>query len=97
MTEDQSKLVSIFETRIHQLMDICNDLRLENNELNDQIDELKALYEELEKENKTIKVKYDNLKMARIITVKQDDFKGAKDRLSKLVKEVDKCIALLNE
>jgi regulator of replication initiation timing len=97
MTEDQSKLLSTFENHIRQLMNSCTDMSLKNNELKDQITKLKVLCEELKEENKTIKVKYDNLKMARIITVKQDDFKGAKDRLSKLVKEVDKCIASLNE
>ncbi|MDR2409290.1 MAG: hypothetical protein LBE13_14415 [Bacteroidales bacterium] len=97
MTEDQSKLLLALENHTRQLMDLCNYMRLKNSELEDQIKELNALYEELKEENKTIKVKYDNLKMARIITVKQDDFKGAKDRLSKLVKEVDKCIASLNE
>ncbi|MDR0864856.1 MAG: hypothetical protein LBO74_07990 [Candidatus Symbiothrix sp.] len=97
MTEEQSKLLSVFTTRVHQLMLLCDDLKNENNDLNQQLYTLKTAYKELEEENKTIKVKYDNLKMARIISVKQDDFKGAKSRLSQLVKEVDKCIALLNE
>jgi hypothetical protein len=97
MTEAQSKLLSVFETRIRQLMILHDELRRENLDLKLQLDTLKNFYENLDTENKTIKVKYDNLKMARIISVKQDDFKGAKNRLSDLVKEVDKCITLLNE
>ena len=97
MTEEQSKLLAIFEAHVHQLMVVCNDLKNERDELKLQLDEEKKLYEALEEENKTLKIKYDNLKMAKIISVKQDDFKGAKNRLSKLVREVDKCIALLNE
>ena len=97
MTEEQSKLLDIFENRVRQLIHICNGLIEENNELRFQIKVLKQLQDELEEVNETIKVKYDNLKMARIISVKQDDLKSAKSRLSKLVKEVDKCIALLNE
>jgi glycerol-3-phosphate responsive antiterminator len=97
MTEEQSKLLFVFEDRIYQLMLLCDNLKQENCGLKLQLDVLKQSKEELELENKTIKVKYDTLKMARIISVKQDDLKGAKNSLSKLVKEVDKCIALLNE
>ena len=97
MTEDQSKLLNIFESRVRQLIYICDSLKGENSELKFQIEELKQSQDKLEEANKIIKVKYDNLKMARIISVKQDDLKSAKNRLSKLVREVDKCIALLNE
>jgi predicted transglutaminase-like protease len=97
MTEDQNKLLINFETRVRQLVFLCDELKQENNELRLQLDILKTSYYNLEAENKTIKVKYDNLKMVRIVSIRQDDFKGAKARLSNLVKEVDKCIALLNE
>ena len=78
-------------------MFLCDDLKKENSDLKFKLEDLNKEYEEVKAENKAVKVKYDNLKMARIISVKQDDFKGAKNRISKLVKEVDKCIALLNE
>jgi FtsZ-binding cell division protein ZapB len=97
MTEEQGKLIAIFESRVRHLMFMCDDLRQRNNDLQQQLEMLGKSKEELEENNKTIKNKYDNLKMARIISVKQDDLKGAKSRLSKLVREVDKCIALLNE
>ncbi|MDH8701097.1 putative nuclease with TOPRIM domain [Dysgonomonadaceae bacterium PH5-43] len=97
MTEDQSRMLSIFEARVRQLMFLCDDLKKENEELKFQFEALSQRYEMVNEENRTLKVKYDNLKTARIISVKQDDFKGAKSRISKLVKEVDKCIALLND
>ena len=97
MTEEQSKLLNVFENRVRQLMYICDGLKEENSDLRFQIEELKQIQDELIEANKIIKAKYDDLKMARIISVRQDDLKSAKSRLSKLVKEVDKCIALLNE
>ena len=39
---------------------------------------------------------YANLKTAKMIDISSEDMKNAKSRLSKLVREVDKCIALLN-
>ena len=38
---------------------------------------------------------YTNLKMARTISIHDNDIKDTKQRLSKLVREVDRCIALL--
>ncbi|MDR2057777.1 MAG: hypothetical protein LBP83_05765 [Dysgonamonadaceae bacterium] len=97
MTTNQSKLLRLFEERVHLLMRFCDKLQEENNDLKIQKKNLNNLYNVLLEENKNLKNKYDNLKMAKIISVRQDDFKAAKDRLSKLVREVDKCIALLNE
>ena len=39
---------------------------------------------------------YNNLKLARMMTVNGEDLQSAKNRLSRLIREVDKCIALLN-
>ena len=97
MTEEQNKLLGVFEARVRQVMLLCDDLKKEVCDLEEQKKDLEESYNALLEENKTLKNKYDNLKMVRIISVKQDDFKAAKNRLSKLVREVDKCIALLNE
>jgi hypothetical protein len=97
MTTEQSKLLAVFEGKIRQLMDFCDELKRENNDSKEQQKKLEESYKALLLENEILKNKYDNLKMAKIISVKQDDFKAAKNRLSSLVREVDKCIALLNE
>lgn len=97
MTEDQLKLLNDFEARVRQMIFKCDELKRENAQLRSNLDEEKQLVETLSEENKTWKEKYDNLKVARIITVRQGDFASAKKRLSSLVREVDKCIALLKE
>ena len=53
-------------------------------------EKVQAQYDELE-------VSYTNLKTATAISLNGSDVKETKLRLSKLVREVDKCIALLNE
>lgn len=97
MTDEQKKLLAVFESRVRQLMFMYDAVKQENVGLKEQLSakeqELAVALEEIENCN----VKYNNLKVARIIAVKQDDLSGAKKRLSKLVREVDKCIALLNE
>ena len=61
---------------------------LDNEKLKNE--KVQAQYDELE-------VSYTNLKTATAISLNGSDVKETKLRLSKLVREVDKCIALLNE
>ena len=97
MTDDQVKMVANFEARVRQLMFLCDSLKQEIANLKLLLAGQKALNESLTEENEQLKNKYDNLKMAKIISVGQNDFSLPKKRLSNLVREVDKCIAMLNE
>jgi predicted nuclease with TOPRIM domain len=40
---------------------------------------------------------YDSLKMAKMIEITDGDLEGAKARLSRLIREVNKCIAILSD
>ena len=40
---------------------------------------------------------YDSLKMAKMIEITDGNLAGAKDRLSKLIRDVNKCIAILSD
>jgi len=97
MTQEQLKIIQNFEVRVRQMFLLCDKLKEENANLQFQITAQKDRIESLNKENSQLQLNYDNLKIARMISVSQNDFKTTKDRLSKLVREVDKCIALLNE
>ena len=41
--------------------------------------------------------KYDNLKIAKTVALSKTDIKDGKLRLSKMMREIDNCIALLND
>jgi len=97
MTEEQLKIIRNFEVRVHQVLLLCDKLKEENASLLSQLSAQKNICESLETENSQLQLKYGNLKVARMISVSGNDFKSTKSRLSKLVREVDKCIALLNE
>ena len=97
MTEEQQKIIRNFEVRVHQMFVLCDKLKEENVKLKSQLGEQINVNDSLRKENKQLQLKYDNLKVARMISVNGNDFKMTKSRLSNLMREVDKCIALLNE
>ena len=54
---------------------------------------IKALQEKLSRNEQD----YNALKMARMVEITDGDLQGAKDRLSKLIREVNKCIAVLSD
>ena len=97
MNEEQVKLLGDFEFRTRQLIDRCNKLKAEIINLKDTIVLKDKEIAEAKEAVQNITSKYDNLKLAKKISINDDESKESKKRLSNLVREIDKCIALLNE
>ena len=95
MAEYQDKLLIDLEVRIKQLMLLCDALKDENVRLKAEIQSKQQEIDSLTIELKQLKTKYDNLKLARTITAASVNVDDAGAKLSKLVREVDKCINLL--
>lgn len=97
MTEEQKRLLAVFDVRARDLMNLCNKQKHRI----DELESILALKEnELQQAMQTIgelSTKCDNMLTARVVSVNEGEMKSARMRLSKLVREVDKCIALLNE
>jgi hypothetical protein len=60
---------------------------------NEALDTIKKLQEENDKLN----IQYNNLKIAKSIDVSVANSHDAKLKVNKIVREIDKCIALLNK
>ncbi len=95
MTEDNSKLLINLEVRIKQVLFLCDSLKDENARLKLEVQSRKKEIDLAVKDLDELKTKYDSLKTARTITAASVDVDTAKIKLSKLVREVDKCINLL--
>lgn len=91
------KTITAFETRLRQMILRFQELKKENEELyamvakNEQ--DIKLLQEKLEQGQND----YQSLKMAKMIEITDGDLDGAKERLSKLIRDVNKCIAILSD
>ena len=96
MTQEETKKLQIFETHFRMQMEKYSQLKAENAELYDMVDQKDAALKELQMKNEELQKQYDNLKLAKVISVSDSDLDNAKKRLAKLVRDVDKCIALLN-
>lgn len=96
MTDDKEKLLSDLEFRIRQVMYLCDSLREDNVRLRAELEQSTLRLKEKENQLDQLTKKYDSLKVARTITAASVDVDTANEKLSKLVREVDKCINLLS-
>ena len=94
MTQNE-QILSTFETRVRQMILRFQELKKENEELFQIIgkneEDIKALKGQLAQTAND----YDALKMAKMMEIADGDLQGAKDRLSKLIRDVNKCISML--
>ncbi|MDM8154272.1 hypothetical protein [Bacteroides gallinaceum] len=97
MTEEDKRLLNTFEGKMRNLMYLFEEQKKEISSLRQLLSEKEAEIERVENSRKELESKYANLKMARIISINDDELRDTKKRLASLVREVDKCIALLNE
>lgn len=97
MTDEEKKLLSTFEVRLRHLIYLHDELKRENAELKQLLEAKEEDYRKVQAECRKLELDYTNLKTATTISLNGSDVKETKLRLSQLVREVDKCIALLNE
>lgn len=97
MREEDRKLISSFEGKLRHLMFLYEEQKQENADLRDLLKRKDEEIQQLELSKKELEDHYTDLKMARTISLYDKDIKDTKQRLSSLVREIDKCIALLNE
>ncbi len=95
MTDDKKNMVVELDVRIRQLLLLCDSLKNENMKLRSTAKEHKEQITQLSEELEQMKTKFDSLKMARTITAASVDVESAKEKLSQMVREVNKCIHLL--
>ena len=97
MTEDQNRLLAVFEVRVRDLMALCDSQRQKIVELTGALNQTEETLQRTREEAAAWKIKFDNLLTAKVVSANEEEMKDARMRLSKLVREVDRCIALLNE
>lgn len=96
MSDKGNNLLSIFEARLRQLMFRCDKLKKEKEDLLDILAAKEQTLDKLQQDYEKLKANYADLKQARVMSITNTDVDDTKKRLSRLVREIDKCLALLN-
>lgn len=95
MGETTSILTSI-DSKVDRLINRCVQLQDSNNKLSEEKAALEEKLKERDREIEELHNKNKMLKMATALTGSGEEQSEAKQRINELVREIDKCIALLN-
>lgn len=96
MTDQDQILLDDLKAKIRLLIKRHDSLKNERQQLSGQIQVLNAEVARLLEEKQVLAKKYDDLKVAKVLSVESGDKQQVKQRINKIVREIDKCIAQLN-
>lgn len=96
MDADQIEILGVLRSRIKEIMTALETERRKNEELENEREKLKIKLDQQTKVNQEIEHKYNNLKLARVLTGNNEEEHDARIKVNRIVREIDKCIALLN-
>ena len=91
------KTLADFQTRVRQMILQYQQLKKENMQLQQQIGEQATEIEELKARVTQADNDYNSLKMARMLEITDGNLDEAKERLSRMIRQVNKCIAILSD
>ena len=96
MSSNQETILA-FETRVRQMILHFKQLKKENLELRAQIEKGKQEISDLQAKLTQADNDYNSLKMAKMMQITDGDLESAKARVQKMIRNVNKCIAILSD
>jgi regulator of replication initiation timing len=96
MTEEDNILLNDLKANTKRLFFKYENLENEINLLENKVLDLKTEIELLKKEKSELSQKNEQLRIATHLLSGVDENREAKQKINRLVREIDKCIALLN-
>ena len=95
--DPNEKTLTTFETRIRQMILRFQELKKENTALHVQLQKDEQEILNIKSKLAQADSNYNSLKMAKMLEITDGDLEGAKARVSKMIREVNKCISLLSD
>ena len=91
------KTIVEFQTKVHALILQFQNLKKENEELYAMLEKNESDVRELRQQLLVKQQEFDAFKAAKMLEVSDGDIQSARDRLAKLIRDVNKCITVLSE
>ena len=96
MTDEGKGQMKQFEAKVRRLISLYQTTQKEVADLYTELERKEADIERLQSELRQSQSDYKNLKVAKMIQINDDEHHEAKMRITKLVREVNKCINQLS-
>ena len=91
------KTIVKFQTKVRALILQFQNLKKENEELYAMLEKNEADVRQLRQQLLDKQQEFDAFKAAKLLEVSDGDIQSARERLAKLIRDVNKCIAVLSE
>jgi phage shock protein A len=95
MTIQDNVIISL-EEKIQRVIGLAEKLKDHNRQLQQQVDNLEGQVHAKDQDMKVLESKYQSLKLTKTMISSPEDVKNVKFQVNRMVREIDKCIALLN-
>jgi predicted nucleic acid-binding Zn-ribbon protein len=86
----------VLNRKLDELLDRYNTLKLEVRDLKTGNEQLKGMLLDREERMKELEIKYERVKLSEALLGEGENAHEAKRKITELVREIDKCVALLN-
>ena len=96
MTNNKESIISKLKSNVLRVRSLHEKEKAAVNLLEKEKNELLAKLLQKEREIESLETKFNTLKLAKSISGENNDMQDAKVKVNNLVREIDKCIALLN-
>jgi len=97
MTNRYEDLINAFEIKLRKLFSEYKSLQAQNAQLKADLERKQTDLMLAHQEVLELRKNYDHLKTARNLGVSESEKADSKQRITKMVREIDKCLALLDE
>ena len=96
MTGQGFEELKILNRKLDELFDRYKDLKSELSNLRNGNEELTRALQERDKKIKELELKYERIKLSGALLGEGENAFEAKKKITELVREIDRCVALLN-
>ena len=90
-------IINSIEVKLEKLITRLSQLQLEKSDLQKNNDALNAKLQEQEKQIVTLHDKIKLMNISKSVDATKEDVKATRLKINEYVREIDKCIALLNK
>ena len=97
MKNRYEELIHAFEIKLRKLISEYKSLQIQNAQLKADLDRKQTDLMLAHQEVLELRKNYDHLKIARNLGVSENEKTESKLKITKMVREIDKCLALLDE
>lgn len=97
MESNYEEIIKELREKIEKLINLYEKERSKNADISSKNESLLNELKQKEQDLSTVQTKYDNLRLAKTVSASSNDSHDAKIKINRIVREIDKCIALLNK